>query len=60
MNKDNKLIVFENKDIRKTWFDEQWWFVAGDIVAVLTERENPSGYLKDILHLKHKISSTMD
>jgi len=49
MNRENKLIVFENKNIRRTWFDEQWWFVAVDIVAVLTESKNPSGYLKDIL-----------
>ncbi|SMN02369.1 DNA-damage-inducible protein d [uncultured Candidatus Thioglobus sp.] len=56
MNKENKLIVFDNQNIRRTWFDEQWWFVAVDIVAVLTDSKNPSGYLKDILRRDENFS----
>lgn len=44
----DKIIVFEDKRIRRTWFNDEWWYVAIDIVEVLTESKNPSGYLKDM------------
>ncbi len=49
MNKDNnKLAIFQNKEIRRTWFNDEWWFVAVDIVEVLTDSKDPKGYLKDM------------
>ncbi len=48
MNPSNSLVVFEGKNIRRTWFNDEWWFVAVDIVAALTESSDPSGYLKDM------------
>ena len=48
MNYDNKLIVFENKKIRRTWFKDEWYFSIVDIVQALTESKNPSDYLKKI------------
>ena len=48
MDKDNALVVFENKDIRRTWFNYEWWFSATDIVGALTNSTNPTGYLKDM------------
>ncbi|MFT4303500.1 MAG: Bro-N domain-containing protein [Candidatus Woesearchaeota archaeon] len=48
MGKDKSLIVFEDKKIRRTWFNEEWWFVAIDLIEVLTDSKNPSGYLKDM------------
>jgi DNA-damage-inducible protein D len=44
----NKLIVFQSKSIRRTWFNDEWWFVAADIIGVLTDSKNPNGYLKDM------------
>lgn len=48
MDKESALVVFQDKGIRRTWFNEEWWFVAIDIVAALTDSKDPSGYLKDI------------
>ncbi|MCF7866601.1 Bro-N domain-containing protein [Candidatus Woesearchaeota archaeon] len=48
MEKNNTLAIFEHKKIRRTWFNEEWWFVAIDIVGALTDSNNPSGYLKDM------------
>ena len=42
------LVVFQGKDIRRTWFNDEWWFVAVDIIAILTDSKDPSGYLKDM------------
>ena len=48
MESDKALVVFQGKNIRRTWFNEEWWFAAVDIVAVLTDSKDPSGYLKDM------------
>ena len=45
---DNALVVFQEKRIRRTWFNDEWWFVAVDIVEVLTDSKDPKGYLKDM------------
>ena len=42
------LVVFQGKKIRRTWFNNGWWFVAVDIVKTLTDSEDPNGYLKDM------------
>lgn len=48
MEKNKSLALFENKRIRRTQFNEEWWFVAIDIVEALTDSKDPSGYLKDM------------
>lgn len=43
---DNKIKVFENKQVRTVWDDEKedWYFSVVDIVAVLTDSPNPRKY----------------
>ena len=48
IEKGNKPVLFEGKQIRKTLNDGAWWFAIVDVVAVLTDSANPSGYLKDM------------
>jgi len=48
MEAEKSLVVFQGKNIRKTQFNEEWWFVAIDIVAALTDSTDPKGYLKDM------------
>jgi len=46
---DNRsLAVFQGKGIRRTWFNDEWWFAAADIIEVLTDSKDPNGYLKDM------------
>ena len=47
MEKD-KIIVFQNKKIRRIWHNNEWWFVIIDIIEVLTDSKDPKGYLKDM------------
>jgi hypothetical protein len=42
----NKLILFQNKSIRRTWFKEDWYYSLVDIVEALTDSPNPTDYLK--------------
>lgn len=44
----NKIVVFKDKDIRRTLHDGEWWFVVVDIVVALTDSVNPTDYLKKI------------
>ncbi|MFH0808262.1 MAG: BRO family protein [archaeon] len=41
---ENKLIVFENKKIRRVWHEDDWWFSVVDVVGVLSESRNPRDY----------------
>ena len=45
-DEDKTLIVFQGKNIRRVWLNDEWWFVISDVVAVLTESKDPSQYLK--------------
>jgi hypothetical protein len=46
--KDRALVVFQDRKIRKTWFNDEWWFVAVDIIEALTDSSGPKGYIKDM------------
>ena len=45
---ETRIALFQKKEIRKTLHQNEWWFVITDVVAVLTDSANPSGYLKDM------------
>lgn len=54
MDEKNKIQLFEDKRIRTAWNEEEeeWYFSVVDVVAVLTDSENPRRYWSD---LKRKI-----
>ena len=48
MGKKEALKIFEDKNVRVIWDDEQeeWYFSVVDVVEVLTDSVNPTDYLK--------------
>ena len=44
----NKLVVFQGKEVRRSWHNDEWYYSLVDIVAVLSESKNPTDYLKKI------------
>ncbi len=40
----NKLAMFEEKEIRKIWKDNKWYFSIIDVVFILTDSSNPRDY----------------
>lgn len=48
----SKIIVFQDKQIRRIWLNDEWWFSVVDVIEVLTESSNPRRYWSD---LKRKI-----
>ena len=48
MDSGKKLVVFEDKKIRREWFNEEWYFSVVDVVEVLTDSSNPRRYWSDV------------
>ncbi len=44
MNLGTKIAVFKGKAIRKTIYNNEWWFSVVDVVGALTDSENPRDY----------------
>ena len=44
MDERNKLIVFEDKKIRRIWHENEWYFSVVDVVEALTESPTPRQY----------------
>lgn len=41
---ENTLIVFQDKKIRRIWYNEEWYFSIVDVVEVLTDSPKPRQY----------------
>ncbi len=41
-----KIALFKGKQIRKTLFKNEWWFVINDIIEALTDSSDPAQYYK--------------
>lgn len=44
MEQNNKIVLFQEKEIRKIWHDEQWYFSIVDVIEVLTGSVKPRDY----------------
>ena len=44
----NKLALFEEKYIRKTWEDDKWYFSIEDVVYALTDSKDPKQYINKL------------
>ena len=45
---ETKLVVFKNKEIRRTLHNNEWWFAVSDVVAALTSTPNATDYIKKV------------
>ncbi len=45
---ENKVVLFEQKEVWRTWHNDQWYFAINDVVSILAETPNPSDYIKKI------------
>lgn len=42
----NHIVVFNDQQIRRTFHNDEWWFVVQDVVKALTDSVNPALYTK--------------
>ena len=40
--------IFEEKEVRRTWHDEQWFFSIIDVVSILSQSNRPRKYWDDL------------
>ena len=61
MVKQNAIKVFEEKKVRTLWDSEteEWYFSVVDVVAVLTDSENPRRYWSDLKRKLNKEGSQL-
>ena len=57
MDANNAIIVFQGKNIRRTWHDEEWWFSVVDVVGILSESVDARNYWKVLKHRLKEESS---
>jgi DNA-damage-inducible protein D len=56
----NGLTNFEGNEIRKIWHDEEWYFSIVDVVAILSDTNNPNRYWTDLKRKIQKESQSYD
>ena len=44
---EHSLALFEGKKVRKVWHNDEWWFVAVDIIQALTESKKSLSEIAD-------------
>ncbi len=44
MKQEDALVVFQDKKIRRIWFNEEWWFSVVDVIRALTESVDAKDY----------------
>jgi DNA-damage-inducible protein D len=44
MKQNSTIILFQEKQIRRVWYNEQWYFSIVDVLEVLTDSAKPRTY----------------
>lgn len=53
-NSMSRIVIFQEKAIRRTWHAEEWWFSVVDVCGVLTESPDAGAYWRK---LKQRLSA---
>lgn len=51
---DDRIVVFQEKNIRRTWHGGEWWFSVVDVCGVLTYSADAGAYWRK---LKQRLSA---
>ena len=54
---DQKMIVFNDRAIRRVFHKEEWWFAVADVVAVLTDSVDIKQYIKRMRSRDQQLNS---
>lgn len=55
-----KIAIFQHKEIRKQLRGGEWWFVINDVIAALTDSDNPSQYLRNLRNRDEELSQLFE
>ncbi|MEM9243683.1 MAG: Bro-N domain-containing protein [Pseudomonadota bacterium] len=48
MNKEQAIVIFKEKTIRRAWHHEQWWFSVVDVCGALTDSTDAGAYWRKL------------
>lgn len=48
MKQENRIVLFQEKQIRRVWHNEEWWFSVEDVVEILTGSNDTKQYIKKV------------
>lgn len=48
MDSDKSLIVFQDKKMRRLWYNDEWHFSVSDIIAILTDSKDELAYWRKL------------
>jgi hypothetical protein len=51
------IAIFRGKEIRKTIYNNEWWFSVSDVVEALTDSSDPKQYIKKIKQRDPELNS---
>ena len=57
---DQKMIVFSDRAIRRTFHNNEWWFAIADVVSVFTDTVNSSSYIKKNVLKRQGVSQRVE
>jgi len=55
----NKLVVFQDKEIRRIWYNDEWYFSVVDVIAALTGSKDARKYWNKLSQRLRKEGSEM-
>lgn len=60
MQTSTKIALFKGKRIRKTLYDNEWWFVVNDVIETLTDSNDPAQYFKRLKQRDEELAKLTD
>ncbi len=60
MHQDTKIAIFKGKKIRKTIYENEWWFVINDVIESLTDSNDPAQYFKRLKERDEELAKLTD
>jgi len=58
--KTTKIVLFKNKQVRKTLYQNEWWFVVNDVIEALTDSRDPAQYFKRLKERDEELAKLTD
>jgi len=53
---ETRVVLFQEKGVRRSWYKNEWWFAIVDVVSALTDSAQPEGYIKDLRRRDNELS----